>query len=563
MLKLRKTIKTIISDKKKLALLISVLIIIIGVIPLIFLIYTPDLENPYKIESISLTSEDGTKLHAFKYTPIGVTSSYGVVVGHGFCGNAQHMQPMSIELVKRGFTVINLDFRGHGASEGYLDRFELINDVAAAVEYLENLGYISEIGLVGHSMGSGAVTSFARAYPNRVNATVAIGGIPSNMTNISNLLLAIGLFEQGYTEEDVLEGLRLYTGLDNVEIGVLYGDFNSGDATKGIISPFSEHTQEVKDSVIIHNTVLWFEEAFNGVMAIEFSIIPTIIEVFSYISLFGVVTFCFVIMVYLSKYLFKRNQVYPEKEILKDAGDISINKLIFYYAILVALIGFVFIIFLEDLFTGMIPLATSGQTFSIVFGSSIGTIIIYYFLIMRRKENLSIKEFPLKIKEMSSTNSRLSIIFGILAALLLILAIAGIWHWSVQYTLPSYIEIGTIMGMTLIYFPFFLIKEFYFRNVQGKLKTTNKIKEYFSMVGIGIFMDSFLIGIIMLISWLHLASVPISALYLYVWVRFLIYLQFASTWVYMWSGRNILGSTIFLCIFYSWMSVIFYPFGFL
>jgi len=182
---------------------------------------------------------------------------------------------------------------------------------------------------------------------------------------------------------------------------------------------------------------------------------------------------------------------------------------------------------------------------------------------MRRKENLSIKEFPLKIKEMSLTNSGLSMIFGILAAIILILGIAGIWHWSVQYTLPSYREIGTILGITLIYFPFFLIKEFYFRNVQGKLKTTNKIKEYFSMVGIGIFMDSFLIGIIMLISWLHLASVPISALYLYVWIRFLIYLQFASTWVYMWSGRNILGSTIFLCIFYSWMSVIFYPFGFL
>lgn len=563
MSKLRKTIKTIRSDKKKLALLISALIIIIGVIPLIILIYTPDLENSYKIESITLTSEDGTKLHAFKYTPIGATSPYGVVVGHGFCGNAQHMQPMSIELVKRGFTVINLDFRGHGASEGYLNRFELINDVAAAVEYLENLGYISEIGLVGHSMGSGAVTSFARAYPNRINATVAIGGIPSNMTNISNLLLAIGLFEQGYTEEDVLEGLMLYTGLPNVEIGVLYGDFNSGDATKGVISPFSEHTQEVKDSVIIHNTVLWFEEAFNGVTSIGVIINPSIIHVFSYISLFGVVTFCFVIMVYLSNYLFKCKLAYPEKEILKEAGDISINKLILYYTILVALIGFVFVIFLEDLFTGMMQLSRSGQTFSIVFGTAIGTIIVYYLLIMRRKENLSIKEFPLKIMKMSSTNSGLSMLFGILAALILILGVAGIWHWSVHYTLPSYREIGTILGITLIYFPFFLIKEFYFRNVQGKLKTTNKIKEYFSMVGIGILMDNLLVGILMLFSWLHIFSGPIGTLYLSVWIMFMIYLQFATTWVYMWSGRNILGSTIFMCIFYSWMSVIFFPFGFL
>ena len=562
MVKLKNTFKDIRSDKKKLALLISALIIIIGVIPLIVLIYTPDLDNPYKIESISLTSADGTKLHAFKYTPINPLS-YGIVVGHGFSGNAQLMQPMSIELVKKGFTVINLDFRGHGASGGYLNSLELINDVNAAVEYLENLSHIIEIGLVGHSMGSEAVTSFARTYPNRTKATVAIGGIPSNMTYIPNLLLAIGLFEQGYTEEDVLKGLRLYTGLPNVEIGVKYGNSFLGNAAMGIISPFSEHTNKVKDSYIIHNTVMWFGTVFPQLLFTGYSIIPSIIEVFSYISLFGVVTFCFVIMVYLSNYLYKRNHAYPEKNILKKAGEISIYKLISYYAILAALIGFIFIVFLEDLFTGMIPLATSGQTFSIVFGTSIGTIIVYYFLIMRRKESLSIKDFPLKIKEMSLTNSGRSIVFGILAAIILILAIAGIWHWSVQYTLPSYIEIGTIMGMTLIYFPFFLIKEFYFRIVQGKLKTTNKIKEYFSMVGLGVIMDNLLIGILMLISWFHLVSIPIGALYLYVWIRMMIYQQFAVTWVYMWSGRNILGSAIFLSIFYSWMWVIFSPFGFL
>ncbi|NVM36868.1 MAG: hypothetical protein HWN81_14825 [Candidatus Lokiarchaeota archaeon] len=76
-------------------------------------------------------------------------------------------------------------------------------------------------------------------------------------------------------------------------------------------------------------------------------------------------------------------------------------------------------------------------------------------------------------------------------------------------------------------------------------------------------MDISLIAILMLISWLHLASILVGALYLYVWIRMMIYQQFAVTWVYMWSGRNILGSAIFLSIFYSWMSVIFFPFGFL
>ena len=145
----------------------------------------------------------------------------------------------------------------------------------------------------------------------------------------------------------------------------------------------------------------------------------------------------------------------------------------------------------------------------------------------------------------------------------MIFSISAVYHWSVQYALPSPKEFGTIMGMTFIHFPFFLIKEFYFRNVQGKFKTKSPYREYFSMVGIGIFMDNLLIGLLMLITWLHLFSGPVSALYLSVWVMFSIYQQFAVTWVYMWSGRNILGSTIFLCIFYSWMAVIFFPYGFL
>ncbi len=129
------------SDKKKLALVVSGLIIITGVIPLIILIFAADLNNPYTIESISLTSEDGIRLNTLKYTPSDDNGG-GVVVAHGYCGNAQHMQPMSIELAKRGFTVINIDFRGHGASEGYLLSTELINDVKAAVEYLENIDYV-------------------------------------------------------------------------------------------------------------------------------------------------------------------------------------------------------------------------------------------------------------------------------------------------------------------------------------------------------------------------------------------------------------------------------------
>lgn len=64
------------------------------------------------------------------------------------------MQGLSIDLVKRGFTVVTIDFRGHGSSEGYrAESSKLDLDMIAAIEYLEGLGNINKIGLVGHSMG--------------------------------------------------------------------------------------------------------------------------------------------------------------------------------------------------------------------------------------------------------------------------------------------------------------------------------------------------------------------------------------------------------------------------
>ena len=121
-----------------------------------------------------------------------------------------------------------------------------------------------------------------------------------------------------------------------------------------------------------------------------------------------------------------------------------------------------------------------------------------------------------------------------------------------------------MVGLTLICFPFFLIKEFYFRNVQGCLKTSRRSIEYFSMVFIGIFMDNFLLGLSMLFKYSNLLYMPDNSRYVFGWVIFSIIQQFTTTWVYMWSGRNILGSTMFLSIFFAWMSVIFLPsFGFL
>ncbi len=561
-----KNLKKLKSIKRNKGLIISVVIILIGVIPLLILTFVPELKHSYTIEPLVLESEDNVYISAFKYTPKGEKSHAGVVVGHSFFGNKLNMQPLSIELVKRGFTVINIDFRGHGASTGVFYRSDLVKDFKAVVDYFEqNLPYISEIGLVGHSLGAEIALKFSNLYPEKINATVAIGAIIDNITSISNLLIASGLYDTGLTEDKILELLRLYTEQENVDVGQLYyGDFNGGNNIKGFVSPFSGHLTEMMDSAIIFQTVQWFEQAFHGELGSGVFITATILQVFSYVALFGIILLNAILVLYIRDYLFKEKISYPEKELLQEFREVSYKKLILYYTVPVVLIQFIFFLFLSDLSMGIIPFSTTSITLSLIIGAAIGIYVIYNIFLLNWQEQFSIKDFFLKIKSMVSHNPGRSTIYGSLVGLLVILSIAAIWHWSVQNTLPTLEGLGRMILIILSTFPFFLIKEFYYRNVQGRLKIFSRYDEYIIMVGIGILMDNLLILFIIAIGRINLAYIPAYALYLLGWVIFSIIQHCSVTYVYMNSGRNILGSAIFTSIIYSWMIVVFFPsYGFL
>ncbi|MFW9875490.1 MAG: alpha/beta hydrolase family protein [Candidatus Thorarchaeota archaeon] len=544
----------------------GIILLCIGVIPLFILTYIPELENLYTIEPLALESEDGVYISAFKYAPKGEKSHAGIIVGHGFFGSKINMQPLSIELVKRGFTVISIDFRGHGASGGYFYRSKLILDMIAAVDYLEyNLPYIKEIGLVGHSLGAYIALALSERYPERINATVAIGAVTNEVTNISNFLITSGRYDSGLTENKILEILRLYTGREEVKIGELYnGDFNDGNNTKGFISPFAGHLTEVVDYAIIYQTIQWFEQAFNGKKGSDIFITATALQIFSYISLVAIIALNSILVVYVSNYIFREQVILPKYNRLEESGKASIKKLILYYTIPVELIQIIFFLSLSHISTETIAFSTASITLLLIIGASLGSFIILTFLLLSWMETFSFKYIFVMIKRSCSIKPARSLIYGVLIALISILSIASIWHWSVQNTLPTIRGAGRMILLTLISFPFFLIREFYFRNVQERLGNLMNYEEYIIMMGIGIFMDNFLIVLIIIIGKLNLAYLPPYALYLLAWVIFSIIQNCIVTWVYIHSGRNILGSTIFISIFYSWMIVVFFPsYGFL
>ena len=472
------------------------------------------------------------------------------------------MQPLCIELVKRGFTVVNIDFRGHGSSDGRVlprdheHRYHgLMLDMEAGIDYLEDIDDIEKIGLVGHSMGAYTAVKTSEEHPDKIEATVSLGHIPNDdfdFEDISNLLVAIGQYEQTNTEEEALEFLEEYTGKSDVEVGVRYGDFDDGDACKVVIGVGSEHLAGNLNPTIVTEMVQWFELAFNGKKAGDIELTLLYTQLFYMIALIGVVCLIFVLTIYLSNYLFKNEFLYPEKEIVKD---ISIKKLCAYYLISL-FIGLIISSFITGIFSSITPIRNANTTLTLLIGTAICILIMYYFLL--RKERLGFRDIPSKFKVMCSANPKLSIFYGFSVAIIYIASIAAISHWSYTATIPTIIELLVMLYITALFFPFLLIKEFFFRVIQGRLNEPNRLKEYFKMTGIGILIDNLLFVPIMILLW----GSDFLALALTVVILFSIIQQILVTWVYIFSGRNILGSTLFLCIFYAWMIINFYPFEF-
>lgn len=129
----------------------------------------------------------------------------GVVVVHGFAGSSRLMTPLADTLARHGYVVVLVDLAGHGRSTvpladvGSATTTErLAADLDTAVRYLRSRPGVDaqRIGLVGHSMGAGAVTRYAVGHPD-IRATVAISlpsaeELPTGAAAPRTLLLLVG-----------------------------------------------------------------------------------------------------------------------------------------------------------------------------------------------------------------------------------------------------------------------------------------------------------------------------------------------------------------------------------
>lgn len=130
-----------------------------------------------KYEELTLTAEDGTRLSAW-FLPA-EAAEFTVLLLHGNAGNISHRLAKARILLDLGVSVLLLDYRGYGESEGKPSEPGTYQDARAAYRYLiKERGIRPEQVLVfGESLGTGVAVELATA--EKVGGVILEAGFTS------------------------------------------------------------------------------------------------------------------------------------------------------------------------------------------------------------------------------------------------------------------------------------------------------------------------------------------------------------------------------------------------
>jgi pimeloyl-ACP methyl ester carboxylesterase len=132
-------------------------------------------------ESIRISTADGLEIQGWWYALAGPRSGEvesgrsevasaaappAVLLLHGNAGDISHRTPLALGLIREGFSVLLLEYRGYGGSEGSPSENGLHLDALAAHDFLlDRLGGSGKIVVLGRSMGGAVGAGLAVARP--------------------------------------------------------------------------------------------------------------------------------------------------------------------------------------------------------------------------------------------------------------------------------------------------------------------------------------------------------------------------------------------------------------
>lgn len=150
-------------------------------------IYSTPADIGLSFQDVWLTTEDGTKLHSW-FIPAEKNNAV-VLFFHGNAGNISHRLE-SINIFNQiGLSVMIIDYRGYGQSEGVPNEAGTYQDARAAWEYLTKKFASNQIVIFGRSMGGAVATELTRELSAMVGDTskpVALI-LESTFTSVPNL----------------------------------------------------------------------------------------------------------------------------------------------------------------------------------------------------------------------------------------------------------------------------------------------------------------------------------------------------------------------------------------
>jgi dienelactone hydrolase len=187
-----------------------------------------------------------------------------VVLAHGFASSQEMMSSLARRLARAGYAVIAFDFRGHGRNPQPLTRAllgsgdGLLEDVEAAVLLAKTDPRFdgTRVAVAGHSMGAGAVLSYAAREPS-VAATIAISGAFGREGPYAppNPLLIWAAGDPSSLREGARARAARLAGLEQVVLDRSYGDPERGNAVRASEVDGTDHL-----------TILWSATAAERIL---------------------------------------------------------------------------------------------------------------------------------------------------------------------------------------------------------------------------------------------------------------------------------------------------------
>lgn len=122
---------------------------------------------------------DGLTLRGQMDKPAGVDKCPAVILFHGFMGSrgkepGHQFAELAKAFVGNGMAVIRFDFNAHGDSDGEFRNMTILGellDASKIMEYTKSLDFVTDIYIVGHSMGGvvgGMTAGYYRDYVSKL-----------------------------------------------------------------------------------------------------------------------------------------------------------------------------------------------------------------------------------------------------------------------------------------------------------------------------------------------------------------------------------------------------------